>query len=93
MFRWLFYFILITEFLSDLCTADSERESTESDDEFQICEICNTEEVMPSIFFNWLHTCIVLVFSEFLNLGTEEIATMFLLCPTGSPIMFGPSYD
>lgn len=25
--------------------ADSANESTESDDEFQICEICNTEEV------------------------------------------------
>ena len=34
-----------------------------------------------------------LLSSVFLNVGTEEIAPMFLLRPTSPPIMFGPTYD
>lgn len=36
--------------ISNFClinAADSAHESTESDDEFQICEICSSEEVIP----------------------------------------------
>lgn len=35
---------------------ESEHESTESDDEFQICQICNVEEVLLFIYcFNNLN--------------------------------------
>ena len=42
---------------------DSEEESTESDDEFQICDICNSEEVYIHSFsslFTFIHSLLYL---------------------------------
>lgn len=59
--------------------ADSGIESTDSDDEFQICEICTTEEV--AILFKTLEVFWYLGCRNHLLFpaGKEKIATVFLL--------------
>ena len=44
-------------FFSSFGTADVDNESTESDDEFQICDICNGEEVTYSRFLIVMQPC------------------------------------
>lgn len=77
--------------------ADSAIESTESDDEFQICEICNSEEVfIPPLSAHLLFLDIIQCLSVYIllpspmyfNVGKKEIAQMFLLRSTGTSCLF-----
>ncbi|KAL5978725.1 udp-glycosyltransferase [Asimina triloba] len=52
--------------------SESDQESTESDEEFQFCEICSTEE-FPD---------------KFLKAGKKEVALLFMLRKTGSSLLF-----
>lgn len=92
---WLFLFLNILS----IYAADSGNESTESDDEFQICEICNSEEVfIPSLsalslplfldIIQCLSACILLLSPIFFYVGKKEIAQMFLLRSTGTSCLF-----
>lgn len=45
---------IIVSLKSYFVSAESDLESTESDEEFQICEICNSEEV--ACFHSFLHS-------------------------------------
>lgn len=74
--------------------ADTVNESTESDDEFQICEICNSEEVKVynclDVFKAWFVS--ILYCTHCLTAGKKEITPMLLLWSTGSFWVLSPTY-
>lgn len=72
--------------------ADSGQESTESDDEFQICEICNSEEVISfDLVMLWL-PAILHMYYVFITPGEEEVAAMFLLWETRASFLSSSAY-
>lgn len=87
--------ISIHEFCS-VTAADSEPESAESDDEFQICQICNSETVLSSESYP---ICLSIfgarIYCDLLSLilGKEKIAPMFMLQAAHASCMFSATYD
>lgn len=51
-------------------TAESDHESTESDEEFQICEICSTEEVIA--FGLWIGSMFIIILKHWLLLQDKR---------------------